>query len=198
RSGVTSRTAAAPPIRLAVSALAGRRNLPSFPTRRSSDLGRIEVRAGSATGTLLGTANVASTGGWDTFTEVSAQLSGAPAGTTTLYLVFRGPTGQGYLFDVDAFTFETGTPPVESTSAFEGVASGRCLDVNGASQANGAQAQLWDCNGQSNQEWTATGAGELRVYGDKCLDVNGAGTADGTAVIIWDCNGQNNQKWTLN
>src|SRR5690606_40019418 len=83
RSGVTSRTAAAPPIRLAVSALAGRRNLPSFPTRRSSDLGRIEVRAGSATGTLLGTANVASTGGWDTFTEVSAQLSGAPAGTTT-------------------------------------------------------------------------------------------------------------------
>ncbi|MET9251925.1 PQQ-dependent sugar dehydrogenase [Nonomuraea sp. NPDC003709] len=160
--------------------------------------GRIEVRAGSATGTLLGTVNVASTGSWDTFADVSANLSGALAGTTTLYLVFRGPTGQGYLFDLDAFTLDTGTPPSGSTSAFKGVGSGRCLDVSGASQANGAQAQIWDCNGQSNQQWTSTAAGELRVYGGKCLDVSGAGTADGAAVIIWDCNGQNNQKWRLN
>ncbi|MFC7110154.1 lectin [Nonomuraea rubra] len=79
-----------------------------------------------------------------------------------------------------------------------GAGSGRCLDVTGASQANGAQAQIWDCNGLANQQWTSTGAGELRVYGGKCLDVNGAGTADGTAVIIWDCNGQSNQKWRLN
>ncbi|MEV0348372.1 RICIN domain-containing protein [Nonomuraea sp. NPDC050680] len=93
----------------------------------------------------------------------------------------------------------TPTPtPTGSTSALKGVGSGRCLDVNGASQANGAQAQIWDCNGQSNQQWTATSAGELRVYGGKCLDVNGAGTADGTTVIIWDCNGQNNQKWRIN
>ncbi|TMR17344.1 DUF1080 domain-containing protein [Nonomuraea turkmeniaca] len=85
-----------------------------------------------------------------------------------------------------------------STSALRGVGSNRCLDVNGASQANGALAQIWDCNGQPNQRWTSTSAGELRVYGTKCLDVNGAGTADGTAVIIWDCNGQNNQKWRIN
>ncbi|OPG09246.1 lectin [Microbispora sp. GKU 823] len=90
----------------------------------------------------------------------------------------------------------TGNPP--ATSALKGVASGRCLDVNGASQANGAQAQIWDCNGQANQQWTSTSAGELRVYGNKCLDVNGGATADGTSVIIWDCNGQNNQKWRLN
>ncbi|MGI5270452.1 PQQ-dependent sugar dehydrogenase [Nonomuraea sp. CA-218870] len=160
--------------------------------------GRIEVRAGSATGTLLGTVNVASTGGWDTFADVSASLSGAPAGTTTLYLVFRGPTGQGHLFDVDAFTLDTGTPSPGGTSALRGVASNRCLDVNGASQANGAQVLIWDCNGQANQQWTVTSAGELRVYGGKCLDVNGGGTADGSAVIIWDCNGQNNQKWRLN
>ncbi|QYC44258.1 Endo-1,4-beta-xylanase A precursor [Nonomuraea coxensis DSM 45129] len=92
------------------------------------------------------------------------------------------------------------TPTVDppAAGALKGVASGRCLDVNGASQANGAQTQIWDCNGQSNQQWTSTGSGELRVYGGKCLDVNGAGTADGTSVIIWDCNGQNNQKWRLN
>jgi hypothetical protein len=88
--------------------------------------------------------------------------------------------------------------PSGSTSPLRGVASNRCLDVTGTSQANGAQAQIWDCNGQPNQQWTSTSAGELRVYGGKCLDVNGAGTADGTSVIIWDCNGQNNQKWRLN
>ncbi|MET8144567.1 lectin [Sphaerisporangium sp. NPDC005288] len=91
--------------------------------------------------------------------------------------------------------------PAGSTSpgsTIRGVASGRCLDVNGASQTNGVQLQIWDCNGGANQNWASTSAGELRVYGNKCLDVNGAGTADGTPVIIWDCNGQNNQKWRLN
>ncbi|MEU6789961.1 lectin [Nonomuraea angiospora] len=94
----------------------------------------------------------------------------------------------------------TPTPTVDppAAGALKGAGSGRCLDVSGASQANGAQAQIWDCNGQPNQQWAATSSGELRVYGGKCLDVNGAGTADGTAVIIWDCNGQNNQKWRLN
>jgi lysophospholipase L1-like esterase len=82
--------------------------------------------------------------------------------------------------------------------AIRGVGSGRCLDVTGASQTNGAQAQIWDCNGQANQQWTPTASGELRVYGNKCLDVSSRGTADGTAVIIWDCNGQNNQQWRFN
>ncbi|WP_405087891.1 glycoside hydrolase family 27 protein [Microbispora sp. NBC_01389] len=90
----------------------------------------------------------------------------------------------------------TSTPP--ATGALRGVASGRCLDVNGASQSNGAQVLIWDCNGQNNQKWASTSASELRVYGNKCLDVNNAGTADGSSVIIWDCNGQNNQKWRLN
>ncbi|MEU6789113.1 ricin-type beta-trefoil lectin domain protein [Nonomuraea angiospora] len=85
------------------------------------------------------------------------------------------------------------TPP--PTGAIRGVGSGRCLDV---SQANGAQAQIWDCNGQPGQQWTATEDGELRVYGGKCLDVYNRGTADGTNVIIWDCNGQDNQKWRFN
>ncbi|WP_327350953.1 PQQ-dependent sugar dehydrogenase [Streptomyces sp. NBC_01304] len=67
--------------------------------------GTIEVRTGSPTGTLLGTLTVPVTGGWENFTDVSANLSGAPSGPTKLYLVFKGPTGQGNLFDVDAFTF---------------------------------------------------------------------------------------------
>ncbi|MBN1171406.1 MAG: ricin-type beta-trefoil lectin domain protein [Micromonosporaceae bacterium] len=92
----------------------------------------------------------------------------------------------------------TTPPPSGSTSAIRNTTSGRCLDVNGASQANGTAAIIWDCNGQANQAWTATDSQELRVYGSKCLDVNGAGTTNGTAVIIWDCNGQSNQQWRVN
>ncbi|MEE4492169.1 PQQ-dependent sugar dehydrogenase [Streptomyces sp. BE230] len=69
--------------------------------------GTIELRAGSATGTLLSTLTVAPTGGWETFTDVTADVSNAPAGSTELFLVFKGPTGRGNLFDIDAFTFET-------------------------------------------------------------------------------------------
>ncbi|WP_433500823.1 arabinofuranosidase catalytic domain-containing protein [Sphaerimonospora sp. CA-214678] len=89
-------------------------------------------------------------------------------------------------------------PASAATTPLIGVGSGRCLDVDGASQSNGAQTLIWDCHGGVNQQWTSTSAGELRVYGNKCLDVYGAGTADGSSVIIWDCNGQNNQKWRLN
>ncbi|WP_344056297.1 ricin-type beta-trefoil lectin domain protein, partial [Sphaerisporangium rubeum] len=85
----------------------------------------------------------------------------------------------------------TPSSPQDGTSAIRGVGSGRCLDITGSAQSNGATAQIWDCNGQANQRFTATSSGELRVN-NRCLDVNGAGTADGSSVIIWDCNGQNN------
>ncbi|WP_432169836.1 PQQ-dependent sugar dehydrogenase [Streptomyces sp. 1222.5] len=68
--------------------------------------GTLEVRAGSATGTLLGKATVPVTGGPDTYQDVTAGLSRAPRGTTTLCLVFKG--GSGALFDLDDFTFTTG------------------------------------------------------------------------------------------
>ncbi|TWV32140.1 alpha-L-arabinofuranosidase [Streptomyces misionensis] len=73
----------------------------------------------------------------------------------------------------------------------------RCLDVPGLSRANGTGTELWDCNGGANQQWTPTGAKELRVYGDKCLDDEANGTANGTRAIIWDCNGGSNQQWNL-
>ncbi|MGC5011980.1 ricin-type beta-trefoil lectin domain protein [Streptosporangium sp. DT93] len=75
--------------------------------------------------------------------------------------------------------------------------SGRCVDVTGAAATNGAQAQLWDCNGGTNQRWTYTSGKQLQVFGNKCLDASGQGTANGTQVVIWDCNGQANQQWNL-
>ncbi|MEU8279401.1 lectin [Microbispora bryophytorum] len=194
----------------------------SFRVSAPSSTGAsIELHADSPTGTLIASSAVPATGGWNTYVSLPAVRVTDPGGTRNLYVVFKAPSANA--FDVDSLTFvgkgvgqAGGSPspspspssspspspspssPSGSTSALRGVGSGRCLDVNGASQTNGAQAQIWDCNGQPNQQWTTTSAGELRVYGNKCLDVNGGATADGTSVIIWDCNGQNNQKWRLN
>jgi hypothetical protein len=88
------------------------------------------------------------------------------------------------------------TPPTD-TYSLAGAASGKCADVEGVSQANGAKLLLWTCNGQVNQRWTQTPAGELRVYDNpKCMDAGAS--AQGTRVTINTCNGGNSQKWTVN
>ncbi|MFC7640230.1 carbohydrate-binding protein [Streptosporangium lutulentum] len=63
--------------------------------------GTIQIRSGSATGTLLGSVNVPNTGSWDTFVNVSTTLTGSASGP--LFLAFTS-TGTGSLFDVDTFT----------------------------------------------------------------------------------------------
>ncbi|MFJ3669362.1 RICIN domain-containing protein [Streptomyces sp. NPDC090106] len=88
-------------------------------------------------------------------------------------------------------------PGMNSTLAV-GTQSGRCLDVYDNTITNGTQAELWDCNGGQNQQWTYTSRKELVLYGDKCLDAYNLGTTNGTKVVVWDCNGQNNQKWNVN
>ncbi|WP_326645046.1 PHB depolymerase family esterase [Nonomuraea fuscirosea] len=90
----------------------------------------------------------------------------------------------------------TTTPTAPPAGQIRGVGSGRCLDVPGAATADGTQVQLWDCNGRANQQWAATAAGELRVYGGKCLDAAGAG--NGAGIQIYACHGGANQRWRLN
>jgi O-glycosyl hydrolase len=84
-----------------------------------------------------------------------------------------------------------------STSTLVGTGSGKCLDDPAANTANGTQMQIYTCGGGTNQNWTLTGAGEVRGLGDKCLDASGQGTTAGTAVVFYTCNGGLNQKWTL-
>jgi beta-glucanase (GH16 family) len=79
--------------------------------------------------------------------------------------------------------------------AIKGLA-GKCMDVAGASAANGTPVQLYDCNGTAAQQWTVGSDGTIRALG-KCLDVTGNSTADGSTVQLWDCTGGANQKWTV-
>ncbi|MGV9225551.1 PQQ-dependent sugar dehydrogenase [Streptomyces albogriseolus] len=152
--------------------------------------GTIEIRAGSPAGTLLGTATVPVTGGWDIFRDVTAPLSGQPAASTTLHLVFKG--GAGPLFDVDEFSFDTTAGPTR-TGEIQGV-NGKCLDVDNAGTADGTRVQIYTCNSSAAQRWTVSGDGTLRALG-KCLDVSGGGSLDGTRIQLWTCNGTGAQVW---
>lgn len=58
----------------------------------------IQVRLGSASGTLLGTINVGSTGSFDTYKDVTANISNT-TGVKDIVLVFSGPV------NVDSFVF---------------------------------------------------------------------------------------------
>ncbi len=121
------------------------------------------------------------------------------SGDTPLLFNNDGSKKAAYTAVLNALNGGDGNPDPEEPgdgTAVKGVGSGRCLDVPNASTTDGTQVQLYDCNGRTNQQWTQTDAGELRVYGDKCLDA--AGTGNGAKVQIYSCWGGDNQKWRLN
>ncbi|MEU0836502.1 ThuA domain-containing protein [Streptomyces sp. NPDC005969] len=70
--------------------------------------GFLEVRSGSATGKVLGSAPVPVTGGWENFQDIDVPLRGVPGKATELFLVFKG--GAGALFDVDDFELSNSAP----------------------------------------------------------------------------------------
>ncbi|MFJ3496977.1 ricin-type beta-trefoil lectin domain protein [Streptomyces sp. NPDC086091] len=95
------------------------------------------------------------------------------------------------------FTASLAAPVTASaaTGTVTGLA-GKCLDVAGASSANGTAVQLYSCNGTAAQQWTVGTDGTVRALG-KCLDVIGGSTANGARLQLWDCTGAANQKWTV-
>lgn len=76
---------------------------------------------------------------------------------------------------------------------------GRCLDIAGNSSANGAQVDLYDCNGVGGQQWVPQANGSiLNPQSGRCLDSPNGNTANGTRLQIWDCNGGAAQKFRIN
>jgi hypothetical protein len=85
------------------------------------------------------------------------------------------------------------SPPAGATGPITGYGS-KCVDLAGASSANGTAVQLYDCNGTGAQSWTVGSDNTLQALG-KCMDVTSAGTANGTKVQLYDCNGTASQVW---
>ncbi|MEO3925109.1 ricin-type beta-trefoil lectin domain protein [Micromonosporaceae bacterium B7E4] len=158
----------------------------------------VSFRYDSPTGPEVARVTVPNTGGWDTYTEVTAPVSKPDDGTHDLYVVFTGGSG-GALLDLDSYTFTgagVSTPTGGGgprTGPIRGM--GKCVDVNAGGTADGTRVQIWDCiAGSANQTWTLPGDGTVRALG-KCLDVAASGTTNGTLVQLWTCNGTGAQQW---
>ncbi len=79
--------------------------------------------------------------------------------------------------------------------------TGRCLDAHGATaRQDGGRVQVWSCNGNPQQLWTAFANGTIRnEAGGLCLDVHGPDIAnDGGRVQVWGCNNSAQQRWKIN
>lgn len=76
-------------------------------------------------------------------------------------------------------------------------APGKVLDVG-----HGTNAQIWDYNGSSSQQWRLIPARPdawiiISVASTKVLDVTGGGTGNGPDIEQWEYLGQTNQQWQL-
>jgi hypothetical protein len=123
--------------------------------------------------------------------------TGADVGSSTSSYTTSVPVREAVLLTITG-TDGSGGGSQSSSGQIVGNQSGRCIDINNSVSDNGTQAQLWDCNGQTNQKWTYTSSKQLQIYGNKCLDAYNNGASNGTAAVIWDCNGQTNQQWNVN
>jgi hypothetical protein len=65
--------------------------------------GTVELRAGAPDGPTVGSAEVPSTGDWESYVDVTGTVGGWAGGGQDLYLVFTG--GEGQLVQLDEFTF---------------------------------------------------------------------------------------------
>lgn len=74
--------------------------------------------------------------------------------------------------------------------------AGKCLDDNGNRAANGAEVDIWSCNGSAAQQWTLAPDGTLRIHG-QCLDIAHNGTRSGDKLQLWLCTGGWNQSWAI-
>ncbi|MEU2778734.1 arabinofuranosidase catalytic domain-containing protein [Streptomyces sp. NPDC007162] len=86
-----------------------------------------------------------------------------------------------------------------SPAPLVGSASGRCLDVKGDVDTPGTTLDIWDCNGQANQAFQPTSAGELRTMnGTRCVDALDGRTTPGAPAVIRSCDGRSTQVWRQN
>jgi arabinoxylan arabinofuranohydrolase len=81
--------------------------------------GNIELRLSSQTGTLVGTCAVQGTGGWQTWTTRSCNVSGA-TGVRDLYLKFTGGSGLLFNFNWWKFNGTSGTGRAKGNSVERG------------------------------------------------------------------------------
>jgi galactose oxidase len=79
--------------------------------------------------------------------------------------------------------------------------SGKCVNIEGASGADGAAALQWRCDASPNGTFKlvpfSTHFRLVATHSGKCLAVSGGSTASGAAVVQAACSGVNSEQWTV-
>lgn len=92
-----------------------------------------------------------------------------------------------------------GHPILGQTALIINKASGKAIDVPGASTKKGIDIKQWEKNNRFNQRWrfVTHGKGVIiqSLFNGKCLDVEGAKSKSGIPIIQWDKTGDSNQVW---
>ena len=119
------------------------------------------------------------------------------------YVTYNGKSGYSYS------SYLTTTAPKATQLIKDGTytlspkhASNMCLDINGASKNDGANAQIYKANGSNAQKFKIKHLGNdyysiTCVASGKALDVKGASTKKGTNVQQWTKNDTKAQKWKI-
>ena len=113
-----------------------------FRIANAANAGTIEIRLGSPSGTLIGTANIPTTDSWNDWVTVDCEIE-PTTGTQNIYLVFKG---SGELFNLNYFAFQG-----DGTKLQEGLAK----EVGMKIQSNIVDEYLYV---------TAEEAGQVQVY----------------------------------
>jgi len=178
---------------------------------RVSDSGAWSIRTNNTSGnqrTLAsGNTTALGTGRWHNLSltlngsTLTAAIDGTTVGSANDSALVAGQVGYATAqsvpaqFDNLSITPLGGTNP-GPTGPIRGVASNRCLDVNGGSQTDGTNVIIWDCHGGTNQQWTVASNKQISVFGNKCLDA--PGTSAGARIRIMTCGSGTNQQWNVN
>lgn len=102
--------------------------------------GKIELRLGSTSGTLIGTCSVGGTGGWQTWQTVTCSVSGA-TGTQDLFFRFTG--GSGYLLNFNWWQFSSSGSSGGST----GGSTAGSTPTSTSSSSSATQVKYGQCGG---------------------------------------------------
>ncbi|MBM7565130.1 carbohydrate-binding protein [Paenibacillus sacheonensis] len=153
--------------------------------------GTIEVRIDSMNGPIIASAQTTGTGGWQKFAVTAAPVTTPVTGKHIVFLLFKG---NGYLFNVDKFTFGDPAvftaPDVPPVTVPDGIAPGEVENVQ-VIRDNGAVRLYWD--GPYDIDATQVKlqpvkgeqpAGELLTVGKGIQSAAWSDLADATAIVI--------------
>ncbi|MEU6973468.1 ThuA domain-containing protein [Kitasatospora aureofaciens] len=168
--------------------------------------GTIEIHADAPDGKLVSTITVPATGGWETFAATAPVPVADPGGTHTLYAVFR--TTKASSFNVNSFTFggrgvAVPGPQPGGRYVVTNAGSGKALEVQSASTADGAAVVQNPNTGAASQQWTLNGGANgpftmKALNSGKCLDLPADQVGvDGAKLWQWSCWGGANQSWRV-